>query len=1086
MSLKEKFIKLINEYAGVYEEVTRANNFKNPLGSFIRQDISNEIKRAVTDPTYKIKGSCGAGKWTTVPWIAVFDKRITTSAQKGVYIVYLLNKDKKELYLTLNQGATTVAQGESDNVSIKFTGVAGNGSEKLLQDLRKRASDIQKQLNLENVSGIDTGSPGYDAGCIAYKKYDLSSMPNDESLFEDLHNFVELYKRYYTECFEIRHEGTLSKAEGDSKHIREIFRKWFAEQPQKNNKDVKYSDNTIDAAVRLLEAGITKLGLDKYANLNCFDITSYSEFKVVRDESYELAEKFDKSQFHGDFRNGLDFYLLFLKELAQFKELMEIFVRQLKINNDIIPGEKIYGQGYKDMPKIQNIYKHCREFNGYTLELNLQAGFHSYDSSNYINLRETWINIVPLFKETSDGNHDVIALQVVIKPDNKVDKDYPAETVDDLGLFNEQSPNGTLIKLYGDFKHEIDKYLKSKIGVFDSWEIIDEVTAIKTCDKSFFDYNGSGVPKGVCWFFDAEDLETSGNKSLSLLYNGVTYDAKVQNDSTDRRRVRIFWNAELGKLFAAYKESNAKAKFVKVHGGTFQVTLLEEESEQKNAWLLAWNPNSWDWEDLEEACEMTKRGESYSQTWSCASSNVKVGDTVYLTTLGTDNNGIIASGRAVSEQYEYEHWDEQKRAEGKKNKGIDIELDYILNPFEKTPLRQEYLKKNYPEQHWSPQASGISIQEQYVKKLYENWMNYILKIQGGEKKMTIKEQISAIESYIAAEGFNYDGNLVENFYLSLKSKPFVILAGTSGTGKTRLVSLFAKAINAKLQIVPVRPDWSDSSDLFGHIDLSGHFKPGAIIDFIKDAYETKDTPFILCLDEMNLARVEYYMSDILSVIETRKFDSSHKITSEKALVDENTCRQNDGKNLYGEIKFPENLYIVGTVNMDETTFPFSKKVLDRANTIEFSYVNLLAMPSFEKNTTVPKTLTNDFLVSEYITLNDCNASDKDYIESICTKLQRINAILEKANAHIGYRVRDEIVFYMLNNKKAELLDENVAFDNQIMQKILPRIQGSSESISKMLNELLKVCESEKYEASTKKINFMIKRYEEDGFTSYWL
>lgn len=359
-------------------------------------------------------------------------------------------------------------------------------------------------------------------------------------------------------------------------------------------------------------------------------------------------------------------------------------------------------------------------------------------------------------------------------------------------------------------------------------------------------------------------------------------------------------------------------------------------------------------------------------------------------------------------------------------------------------------------------------------------------VNGGEKEMTIKEQINAIESYIAAKGFNYDGNLVENFYLSLKSKPFVILAGTSGTGKTRLVSLFAKAINAKLQIVPVRPDWSDSSDLFGHIDLSGNFKPGAIIDFIHDASKSPDTPFILCLDEMNLARVEYYMSDILSVIETRKFDGSHKITSEKALVDENACRQNDGKNLYGEIKFPSNLYIVGTVNMDETTFPFSKKVLDRANTIEFSYVDLLSMPSFEKHTTTAQTLANDFLVSEYITLNDCDAADKEYIEGICTKLQRINTILEKANAHIGYRVRDEIVFYMLNNKKAELLEENVAFDNQIMQKILPRIQGSSESIKKMLDELLKLCESEKYDASTKKINFMIKRYEEDGFTSYWL
>ena len=124
--------------------------------------------------------------------------------------------------------------------------------------------------------------------------------------------------------------------------------------------------------------------------------------------------------------------------------------------------------------------------------------------------------------------------------------------------------------------------------------------------------------------------------------------------------------------------------------------------------------------------------------------------------------------------------------------------------------------------------------------------------------------------------------------------------------------------------------------------------------------------------------------------------------------------------------------------------------------------------------------------SNYITLNDCEPDDRDFIENECAKLQRINNILETANAHIGYRVRDEIVFYLLNNNKENLLEEYVAFDNQIMQKILPRIQGSSESIKTMLEELLKVCESEKYVSSTNKINFMIKRYEEDGFTSYWL
>ena len=103
--------------------------------------------------------------------------------------------------------------------------------------------------------------------------------------------------------------------------------------------------------------------------------------------------------------------------------------------------------------------------------------------------------------------------------------------------------------------------------------------------------------------------------------------------------------------------------------------------------------------------------------------------------------------------------------------------------------------------------------------------------------------------------------------VSLKSKPFVILAGTSCTGKTRLVRLFAEAIgatsaNGRYCQVAVRPDWSDSTDLFGHVDLNGNFVPGAILPFLKAAKDDSKHPYILCLDEMNLARVEYYMSDL--------------------------------------------------------------------------------------------------------------------------------------------------------------------------------------------------------------------------------
>ena len=469
-----------------------------------------------------------------------------------------------------------------------------------------------------------------------------------------------------------------------------------------------------------------------------------------------------------------------------------------------------------------------------------------------------------------------------------------------------------------------------KMGRFDSWEIVDEMTAIKTCDKSFFAYNGSGVPKEICWFFDAENIPTGSHKAVKLTFNGKEYAGKLSNDTTDRRRIQIRWSGDLAKALEEYQANNAKAVFVKLAESVYEITM-----------------------------------------------------------------------------------------------------------------------------------------------------------KGGEEKMTVKAQVQKINEYIAAKGFNYDGQLIENFYLSLKSKPFVILAGTSGTGKTRLVKLFAEAIQAKYLPVSVRPDWSDASDLFGHMDLNGNFIKGAIIDFVKEALDNEAKPYILCLDEMNLARVEYYMSDILSVIETREFDEKGKIVS-KPLISKDYCRCVNGKNEYGEMQFPGNLYIVGTVNMDETTFPFSKKVLDRANTIEFSYVDLLSMPTFSTQAAGQISVQNDFLMSKYITLNDCDMKDKEYIGSVCTTLQRINKVLEKANAHVGYRVRDEIVFYMLNNRESGLLEETVAFDNQIMQKILPRIQGSSEAIKTMLEELLKVCASEKYLASEKKINFMIKRYEEDGFTSYWL
>lgn len=241
-------------------------------------------------------------------------------------------------------------------------------------------------------------------------------------------------------------------------------------------------------------------------------------------------------------------------------------------------------------------------------------------------------------------------------------------------------------------------------------------------------------------------------------------------------------------------------------------------------------------------------------------------------------------------------------------------------------------------------------------------------------EINIQEEVSRISKYISSKGFTYKPRLIENMYLCLKSKPFLILAGTSGTGKTKLVKLFAESIgstanNKRYKLVPVRPDWSDSTDIFGHLDLNGKYQNGAIIEFVRIAISDKNNPYFLCLDEMNLARVEYYFSDILSILETRHF-SNGSIVTDKLIPVEAFGQDNTAAEKYSNLYIPENLYIIGTVNMDETTFPFSKKVLDRANTIEISNIDL-DLPEDSLLEVDAYELDNSFLRSEYLQASDC-------------------------------------------------------------------------------------------------------------------
>ncbi|MED0901800.1 MrcB family domain-containing protein [Bacillus nitratireducens] len=366
-----------------------------------------------------------------------------------------------------------------------------------------------------------------------------------------------------------------------------------------------------------------------------------------------------------------------------------------------------------------------------------------------------------------------------------------------------------------------------------------------------------------------------------------------------------------------------------------------------------------------------------------------------------------------------------------------------------------------------------------------------------ERKEVYLDQQSIIDhvsSYIQSKGFYYEKKDLINFFLSLKTKPFVILSGISGTGKTKIVQWFAESLgateeNGQFTLIPVRPDWSDSSDLLGYVNLQGEFQERPLIKVLENADANPNRPYFVVLDEMNLARVEYYFSDFLSVIESRKWKDGKIVTS--PVLPESITNKH--------ITIPSNVYIIGTVNMDETTHPLSKKVLDRANTIEFNTVNLdyfnFLMDVEEKEAEI---VSNRSLATKYLHLKECFKENEDLVRNISAILIEINKTLESVGAQVGYRIRDEICFYMAYNEHGKLLSSDEALDYQIYQKILPRLAGSDGRTEEVLKQLYVLCAHEEYDSgnndasyakyprSANKLSHMLRRFEYDGFTSFWI
>jgi len=352
------------------------------------------------------------------------------------------------------------------------------------------------------------------------------------------------------------------------------------------------------------------------------------------------------------------------------------------------------------------------------------------------------------------------------------------------------------------------------------------------------------------------------------------------------------------------------------------------------------------------------------------------------------------------------------------------------------------------------------------------------------------------------------------FITAIKSKPFLLLAGISGTGKSRIVRELARSCwepdseeynsqkPSNFEMVQVKPNWHDSSELIGYVSrIDGEcFIAGDFLKFIAKAWENPNVPFFLCLDEMNLAPVEQYFAEYLSVIESRKANKNGVVTTDPILKKDRgdwyrilTSELTDDDSLRTQfleegITIPQNLIVVGTVNMDETTFSFSRKVLDRAMTIEMNKVDLMGglESKFEP---IGKLSTQD-LIGTAVEGIDVYEGNRANCDTVISYLKAINDRLEGTPFKVAYRTRNEFLLYVVNNLPYNKDDEGKeigselviarALDEITSMKVLSRIEGDESKVTKGFLEGLEQTIKEQLKAVATEYNFIAEAVQEEN------
>lgn len=305
---------------------------------------------------------------------------------------------------------------------------------------------------------------------------------------------------------------------------------------------------------------------------------------------------------------------------------------------------------------------------------------------------------------------------------------------------------------------------------------------------------------------------------------------------------------------------------------------------------------------------------------------------------------------------------------------------------------------------------------------------------------------------VRQRGFLYDERDLYNFHISAKSSRLVILAGRSGTGKSGLVRLYGEALGltpSQVAFLPVRPSWMDDGDILGYLDRNRMLyfpSDTGLAELLVEASRHPEKMYIVCFDEMNLARAEYYFAQFISVLEKKE---NPALQLYNPSLEERVYNHSDYP---ARIPLMDNVLFMGTVNVDESTYHFSDKILDRANVITLHQRKFSDMARLTRREVAPEV---EVSADEYrqfrkdeggVTLSD---------EELHL-LDNLNAALDErgTSGGIGYRVVSDMSRYLANIPSGSPMNRKEALDMQIVQRVLTKVRGSREQIGYLtsLNE----------------------------------